>query len=75
MDNYDCTEYAIDALEKSQGDVRNEEYKQRLTQLAQVYAAIAQAQALTKIAEQLEELNAALGRMSDDSPLQVKVWQ
>ena len=64
MDNYDCIEYAIDALEKSQGDVRDEQHKQRLTQLAAVYAAIAQAQALTQIATMLEEIKAVLAESS-----------
>ncbi len=64
MDNYDCIEYAIDALEKSTGDVRDEAHKQRLTQLAQTYAAIAQAQALVKIAEKLEEISFVLAESS-----------
>lgn len=41
---------------------------------ASALATIAQAESLTKIADELEELNSTLGHMTDDSPLQVKVW-
>lgn len=59
-------EEAKELIERSQGDVRNEEHKQRLTQLAMAYAAIAQAEALVRIADQLEHNTA-----TDEA---LKIW-
>ncbi len=47
---------AIENIEQSQGDIRWEGQKERLTQLATVYAAIAQAEALKRIADRLDLL-------------------
>ncbi len=67
----DYIEIALEAIEHSQGDVRDEQHKQWLTQIAMAYAAIAQAQALVKIAGELEEIKLTLGHMTDGTPILV----
>ena len=47
---------AKNKIDRSQGDVRDEQHKARLTELAKVYAAIAQAEALERIAVALETI-------------------
>ena len=54
----DYLQEAKEHAERSFGDVRNAEHKQRLTQIAMMYAAIAQAEAAVKQAN-------ALGRLAN----------
>jgi hypothetical protein len=52
----DYLQEAKQKIEQSQGDIRWEGQKERLTELATVYAAIAQAEALQSIAKHLKRI-------------------
>ena len=47
---------AIDTLDRSQGDVYDIDHRDRLTRVAEVYAAIALVQRLEPLAQHLEQL-------------------
>ena len=52
----DYLQMAKDAVEQSQGDIRYDGQKERLMELATIYAAIAQAEATVKQAEEVERI-------------------
>ena len=53
-------EAAMDKLDQSMGDVRDYDHRDRLTRIAEAYAAIAQAQAMERIAKHLENIHDVL---------------
>lgn len=66
-------EAARTRLDQSMGDVRDTDYRDRLTALATAYTGIAQAEALVKIAGQLERIGNLLADLTGDSALNVRV--